>query len=54
MGWDHDTKKGDYLIVKNSWGNDWGEEGYIRLAFDGREGACGVLLDPLLVFTKKA
>jgi len=34
----------EYVIIRNSWSADWGEEGYIRLAFgeDG-DGMCGVL-----------
>jgi len=36
----------EYLIVRNSWGADWGESGYIRMAIteDG-DGVCGVLMD---------
>jgi C1A family cysteine protease len=36
----------EYLIVRNSWGADWGEKGYIRMAIDkDGDGVCGVLMD---------
>ena len=33
-----------YVIVKNNWGSDWGEQGYIRIALDDEEGPgiCGI------------
>lgn len=42
----------EYLIVRNSWTADWGEEGYIRMSLEvGGNGVCGVLLDSNTVKT---
>lgn len=36
-----------YWIVKNSWGTEWGEKGYIRMqrGISDREGLCGIAME---------
>ncbi|VAI30051.1 unnamed protein product [Triticum turgidum subsp. durum] len=45
VGYGSDKGKGhDYIIVRNSWGADWGEKGYIRMkrGTSNGEGLCGI------------
>lgn len=37
-----DSDSQGYYIVKNSWGADWGEQGYVRIGASAGKGYCGI------------
>lgn len=45
VGYSQGKKNKSYFIVKNSWGGDWGEEGYVRMAIGTGSGTCGIASD---------
>jgi len=42
VGYDATSTKTKYWIVKNSWGSDWGDKGYILIARKSGAGECGI------------
>ena len=45
-------QKDNYYIIKNSWGADWGEKGYIRMTIGKGSGSCGIANESDLIPTK--
>jgi len=55
VGYDTDAETGqEYWIVKNSWGEVWGEQGFIRMAMNHPPaGLCGLAMVPSFPVVKK-
>ncbi len=41
VGYGTDDDLGDYWLVRNSWADDWGEDGFIRLRREPEEEVTG-------------
>ncbi|NPA24613.1 MAG: hypothetical protein GXO34_02160, partial [Deltaproteobacteria bacterium] len=41
VGWDDNGGDG-YWILRNSWGREWGEDGYMRISYRAAHVACAV------------
>ena len=43
VGYGTEEVKGlEFWILRNSWGTEWGEDGYMRVAIQVGDGVCGI------------
>jgi C1A family cysteine protease len=42
VGYGTDKVGGNFWLVKNSWGMDWGDKGYVKIARVDGQGICGI------------
>jgi hypothetical protein len=47
VGYGIDSVKGEYYIVRNSWGMSWGDKGYLKIAIVDGLGICGIQKEPV-------
>ena len=52
FGTDSETSA-EYWILRNDWGTQWGEEGYMRLKMQDGAGICGVNMSPVYASVSK-
>ena len=39
----------EYFLVKNSWGTQWGDNGYVKIGVSEFDGVCGIQVAPVTV-----
>jgi len=44
----------EFYLVKNSWGPNWGDKGYVRLGIEDGVGVCGIQMQPVYPTATKA
>ena len=46
VGYNEDDPSNPYWIMRNSWGEDWGDKGYAYIKIVPGEGVCGIQMEP--------
>ena len=46
VGYNEENPETPYWIVRNSWGPDWGDQGYAKIMIVDGEGVCGIQIEP--------